>query len=69
MLLFPAKYMKGSTSHWFNARYEKGKFRTKTIQNRLSKRSAPGLNEILSKHSPSSIEEASKAEESTNDLK
>ena len=61
--------MKGSTSYWFDARFEKGKFRTKTIQNRLSKGSAPGLNEILSNHSPSSIEEASKAEEITNDLK
>ena len=68
MLLFPAKYMRERT-YWFNAGFEKGKFQTKTIQNHYSKRSAPGLNEILSNHSPSSIEEASKAEESTNDLK
>ena len=32
MLLLPEKYMRESTSYWFDARFEKGKFGTRTIQ-------------------------------------
>ena len=41
MLLLPAKYMRESTSYWFNARFEKGKFGKKK-QYRATKKKVRG---------------------------
>ena len=46
----------------------RGKIDQEQYRIAIKKRSAPCLNEIPSNHSPSSIAEASKAEESTNGL-
>ena len=48
---------------------KRGKIDQEQYRIAIKKRSAPCLNEIPSNHSPSSIAEASKAEESTNDQK